>query len=79
VQEEWKDLLEASLITSEGDAMEEIVQDVGPPGIDALEKGEVGGQDEIRAVVGWSRAIAPTSVPIGVIQREDAAQGTFEL
>jgi ribosomal biogenesis protein LAS1 len=68
VQDEWKDLLEASQITSEEEPMEEVVPGLIPAGLGNSEKDEVGGEDEIRAVGGWLRAIAPMSVPIGVVQ-----------
>ena len=68
VQDEWGDLFEASLITAEGEPMEEVVHDVDPSGPDDLKKGDFGGGEESCAAGGWSRAIAPMSVPIGVVQ-----------
>ena len=68
VQDEWEDLLEASAITSGGGPMEEAVPEVNRSGFGEPEKDALDGEDEIRAVGGWSRAIAPISVPIGVVQ-----------
>ena len=68
VQDEWKELLEASAIASGGEPMEEVVLKVNQSEFGEPEKDALGGEEEIRAVGGWSRATAPISVPIGVVQ-----------
>lgn len=68
VRDEWTDLFEASLIradieASTGASQEPVMLD---PGAD--QERVVGVEADIHTTRGWSRAIAPAAVPIGVVK-----------
>ena len=66
-REEWEDLFEASLISTNGDEAEESQSGAVADNTEAAEGAVEGDEDAVQAIGGWSRAIAPPTVPIGIV------------